>query len=156
MDSFVPEEISDPEPSYGLWLSTRLMDQLRRSSKLGVVLMVVCYLFALSTALYTLMRMWLWQELHKGDFYLMEGNNLRDMYGILGSGIILYLFVRSTMEGYRAWKYLKNAETNDDDLLEGTERLAKFFYWLAVWGIAFVASTFLDIWVFDHFSALFD
>lgn len=129
-----------PETS-GLWLTKRLMDQLTGLSRIATPLMVLCSILTISYALQFLVILWLQYDRTPedgGKFYLFENGNFLKIIKTLASAAYIFLFSKALLEGTKAWRMLKNGRDEDDDLLEGTERLGKMFRWLTLWGGLFL------------------
>lgn len=147
LDHEIPQEMTENPEAHSLWLTDRLLAQLRSSSGLGIPFMILCIIVGISSVLLKLFHLWSTEQWSTGDFYLLEDGNLFKIVNILASAVIIYCFARGVLEGHKAWRYLKSSETDDDALLEGTERLAKMFRWLALWGGFFIASVVLEsVW----------
>ncbi|MFN0174991.1 MAG: hypothetical protein ACKVU0_10120 [Saprospiraceae bacterium] len=131
--------------NHGLWLTDRLLAQMRVSSKIGVPLMVLCIIVGISAASLSLFSIvWTWSE-RQGDFYLLEGGNLARVLNLLATSAIIYCFAKGIIEGHKAWRLLRSSETDDDALLEGTERLGKMFRWLTLWGAIYMGTLVLQM-----------
>lgn len=80
---------------------------------------------------------WAEKTLPSSEFYLLEDGNLYRVISILISIALIYLCTRGMLEGYKAWSMLRHCESNDEALLEGSERLGKMFRWLVFGGGVF-------------------
>jgi hypothetical protein len=147
MENLDNETVQETVENHGLWLTDRLLEQLRRSSKIGVPLMVLCIIVGISVSLLSLYSIfWFWSQ-KQGDFYLLEGGNLSRVFNLLSTSAIIYCFTKGIIEGHKAWRLLRSSETDDDALLEGTERLGKMFRWLTLWGAIYMGTLVLQtIW----------
>jgi len=141
------QELAENDENQGLWLTEQLLEQLRNSARVGMPLMLLCIIGGISAAGFLLFSLfWYWMR-HHGDFYLLEGGNLYKVLNLLATSIMIYLFARGIIEGNKAWRLLRSSETDDDALLEGTERLSKMFHWLTIWGIFYLAYPILQkVW----------
>lgn len=129
-----------------LWLTDPLLHLLAQSAKLGRILMIILMLLGLSAATETgYFHYLLWSSMSDSDFYLLESETLPKVLNLLYSVGILYCFARATQEGFLAWRLLRHCETEDEALLEGTERLGKMFRWLTLWGASFLAVNLLKL-----------
>ncbi len=140
------QEIAEQNPEKTLWLTDRLVHQLVQSSKIGRILLVILMLLGLSSAAQTAyFHYWLWSAMPDPDFYLLEPETLTKVLSLLYSIGILYFFARAAMEGFFSWRLLRHCDTDDEALLEGTERLGKMFRWLSICGITFLAVNLLEL-----------
>ncbi|MBC7775256.1 MAG: hypothetical protein H7246_07445 [Phycisphaerae bacterium] len=140
LENDMPQELTENAENQGLWLTERLLEQLRNSARVGMPLMLLCMVVGIAVAaLSVLSQLWFWMQRQKGDFYLLEGGNLYRLLNLLLISAIVYCFARAVIEGYKSWKLLKYSQTDDDALLEGTERLSKMFRWLTFWGVLYLA-----------------
>lgn len=133
------EKPEQEDLNQNLWLTERLLKKLSNSARIGKPLMVVCLLLGLSTilkSLHFLYTYWAEKDLPTDKFYLLEGGNLFRVISLLVNISFLYLCTRGIYEGYKAWSLLRHCETDDQALLEGSERLGKMFRWMAL-GAAF-------------------
>jgi hypothetical protein len=108
---------------------------------------VFCLLLGLSTilnSLYYLYGYWAQKVFPTTGFYLLEGGNFYRAIRLLANMLLIYLGVRGIFEGYKAWSLLRHCESDDDALLEGSERLGKMFRWLALFGGAYLGFIFLE------------
>ncbi len=136
----LPQEPTQNNDDQSLWLTDRLLAQLRKSSKIGWLLMALGLLLGISAFLLSLFDLYLsWILYPLKDFYLLEGNTLFRTLSALTMVAMYYLFFRGMLEGYKAWRLLRYSETDDDALLEGSERLGKMFHWLVIWAGIFGA-----------------
>jgi hypothetical protein len=134
--------------SHGLWLTGRFLLQLLQSSKIALPMLVLALVAGLSQSLNGIFfQLYFWSRRSDSDFYLLEGDNLFRVFNLLTALIIAYLFIRGVLEGRKAWLLLKHSETDDDALLEGTERLGKMFRWLTLWGGVYIGThIFIEFW----------
>ena len=95
---------------------------------------------------------WFWTAYPLKEFYLLEGDTLYRILSPLTMGVLYFLFFRGTMEGYKAWRLLRHSETDDEALLEGSQRLGKMFRWLVIWGGVFVARILL-VWLSQNWMS---
>ncbi len=145
MENSENKTVHETVENQGLWLTDRLLEQLRRSSKIGMPLMVLCLIVGISVSLRSLyLIFWSWSQ-RQGDFYLLEGGNLFRVFDMLSTSAIIYCFAMGILEGHKAWRLLRSSETDDDALLEGTERLGKMFRWLTLWGGIYMATLLLEL-----------
>ena len=141
----IPMEMTENVEPSGLWLSDLLLEQIQKSSRFGVPVMIIAIILGVSSVLLLIVRFSLIMANRTfDDFYLFEGNNLRMTVSLLLSIAIIYCYSRGIMEGYKSWQLLKSGATDDDALLEGTERLSKMFRWLTLWGGLFVTTLVLE------------
>lgn len=135
-----PNMISQGDDFQGLWLTERFLKRLRLSAKWGSASVWAILLVSLSSGLFALYYLLSdWQKDTEGrDFYLLEGSNpyraLKLLSTTLPYGFVFY----ALFQGQKAWKLLHRCQTDDNALLEGTERLGKLFRWLV-----FASATFL-------------
>lgn len=137
-EATTPEESFDTAEKHGLWLSPKLYSLMRSSARLGFPLMVICILLCLSKAISLLIELWELTVERDDSFYLLDDKNLAPSLELLIAALLLFLFSKGTLAGVKAWRQLKNAESDDDSLLEGTEQLSRMFRWLAIWGAIFM------------------
>ncbi len=153
LDNDSPQELSESTENQGLWLTDRLLEQLRNAAQIGVPLMLLCIIVGVAVAALSLFSLfWFWMQ-REGDFYLLEGGNLYKVLNLLVTSAMIYCFARGIIEGNKAWRLLRWCETDDDALLEGTERLSKMFRWLTFWGGLYLAYPILGK-VWSEFVAL--
>jgi len=136
------------EENQNLWLTDRLLKKLSNTARIGKPLMVIYLLLGLSTfikSLYFLYSYWSEKTLPSSEFYLLEGGNLYRVVSIMINIALIYLCTRGMLEGYKAWSKLGHCESNDEALLEGSERLGKMFRWLVFGGGVFGTSILLKI-----------
>lgn len=134
------QEIAEDREHYSLWLTDRILTQLRSSSKVGVPFIVLCILSVISIVSHSLYPLLLRWSQEQGDFYLLEGRNLYRLFQLLSTLFVTYCFARFIIEGNKTWRLLRYSESSDDALLEGTERLGKMFFWLTFCGGAYLGS----------------
>ncbi len=135
-----PQELAENNDYHGLWLTDQLLAKMRRSSKIGWPLMSLSILLGISALLLSLYRLYLnWTKFPLKEFYLLEGSTLLRVLVPLTMFAMYYFFFRGMIEGYKAWRLLRFSETDDDALLEGSERLGKMFRWLVIWAGVFGA-----------------
>lgn len=130
-----------------LRLSERLMRQWHSSVPLGRGLMMALLCMAALFVLTTGHNFWQWFGYVNEEFYLLEDRNPSIFWGFSTSFFVYCLLGLSAWEGWKAWSLLKHAADDDNALLEGTERLAKMFKWLAIWGVASVGFNLLDFFI---------
>lgn len=93
-------------------------------------------------------QLYFWSQKSDADFYLLEGDNLFRVFNLLTSILIIYFFTRAALEGRKAWQLLRHSATDDEGLLEGTERLGKMFRWLVLWSGVFIGTILITkFWV---------
>jgi hypothetical protein len=134
------------EENQNLWLTDRLLKKLSNTARIGKPLIVICLLLGISTfikSLYFLYSYWSEKTLPYSEFYLLEDGNLYRVIIIMISIALIYLCTRGMLEGYKAWSMLRHCESNDEALLEGSERLGKMLRWLVFGGGVFGASILL-------------
>jgi hypothetical protein len=139
MEQEIPEQAVE---NRGLWLTDQLLSQLHKCAKLGKPIMVLGLLLCISTllnSLFVLIGYWSQKALPATKFYLLEGENLYRVLSLVINIALFYTCLRGTFEGYQAWRLLRFSETDDDALLEGSERLGKMFRWLVIWAGIFGA-----------------
>ena len=134
LDHEITLEQPENDASTGLWLTDRLLEQLRNASRIGRPLIVLCILVGISSALISVFPLFWYLQHLQGDFYLLEGDNAYRVFNLLATALIIYCFAQAMIQGFKAWKHLRFSETDDEALLEGSERLAKMFRWLSLWG----------------------
>jgi len=146
MEHEIPEHVVEIK---GLWLTDHLLSQFRKCARLGRPLMALCLLLGVSTllnSLYYLIWYWSQKSLPATKFYLLEGDNLYRLLSLAINIGLFYACARGIFEGYKAWRLLRFSKTDDDALLEGTERLGKMFRWLVIWAGVFGARI-LFVWL---------
>ena len=124
------------ERNKGLWITPRLRMQLRQCSSIGTPLVILCMILVIAVALLAVNTLFIWTKGNKENLHLLSNGIINAIFPIITSLIAIYFFIRAIIEGYKSWKLLD--KTDENDLLEGTERLSKMFRWLAIWGIFYV------------------
>lgn len=150
MENFIGESpLEKPEEpnSQDLCLTDRLMKRFQVNARIGIPLMVLYLVLGVTALLNLLIDIGLKFEQDTGPFYLFEGNNLFVWINYLGSILGLYFLIHAALEGLQGWKRLLKSKTDDDALLEGTERLGKMFKFFT-WGICTIVLIILfrSIW----------
>jgi hypothetical protein len=135
------EFIEDRSTGQQLWLTPKLMLHISSSASMGLVLSYLGMLLAICTAI---MLIFTWKRMifdNSESFLLFERGNLFKTLILLFKATILYFQVRAYQEGLKAFKCLKNALENDDDLLEGTDRLGEMFRCYTILTIGYVLAS---------------
>jgi len=150
MENFIGESpLEKPEEpsSQDLCLTDRLMKRFQVNARIGIPLMVLYLVLGVTALLNLLFEIGLKFEQDTGPFYLFEGNNLFVWINYLGSILGHYFLIHAALEGLQGWKRLLKSKTDDDALLEGTERLGKMFKFFT-WGICTIVLIiiFRSIW----------
>lgn len=145
----IPGNNLESPKSHGLWLTDRLLVQLLESSKIALPVLAIALIAGISLTINSIfLQLYNWSQKSYTDFYLLEGDNLFRVFNLLTSLLIIYFFSRAVLEGHKAWRLLRQSETDDDALLEGTERLGKMFRWLTLWGYVVIGTVILTkFWV---------
>ncbi len=150
-----PKELTENNDTQGLWLTDQLLAQLRKSSKIGWLLLALSILLGISACLLSYYPIYLiWTKYPLKEFYLLEEGTLFRILVPVLMAAMYYFFFRGMIEGYQAWRLLRFSETDDDALLEGSERLGKMFRWLVIWAGVFVARILFGLlpqeWILEY------
>lgn len=134
-DSPIPQHPAEQPDFQPLLLTNSLMAQMLASARFGVAASGILLAVAAGDALVSLAGVVEWMNGMKGGFYLLQGDTLYFLGYYFAEFAAIYLLGRAVWEGLEAWRLLRHSDTDDNALLDGTDRQTKMFRWLVYWGV---------------------